>query len=40
MSETMPRIALGMLGLDVHTKGIRTLSLRLRDAGLRGRLPG
>lgn len=33
MSESMPRIALGMLGLDVHTKGIRTLSLRLRDAG-------
>ena len=33
MSETDPRIALGMLGLDVHTKGIRTLSLRLRDAG-------
>ena len=33
MSVTTPRVALGMLGLDVHTKGIRTLSLRLRDAG-------
>lgn len=33
MSARPARIALGMLGLDVHTKGIRTLSLRLRDEG-------
>jgi methylmalonyl-CoA mutase C-terminal domain/subunit len=33
MSNRIPRIALGMLGLDVHTKGIRTLTIRLRDEG-------
>lgn len=29
-----PRCLLGMVGLDVHTKGIRTLSLLLRDRGV------
>lgn len=27
------RVGLGMLGLDVHTKGIRSLAVRLRDHG-------
>jgi len=27
------RVGLGMLGLDVHTKGIRSLAVRLRDRG-------
>lgn len=27
------RVGLGMLGLDVHTKGIRSLAVQLRDQG-------
>lgn len=35
MSANKPpvRVLLGMLGTDVHSKGIRTLALLLRDAG-------
>lgn len=31
---TPPRCVLGMLGTDVHTKGIRTLARHFRDAGI------
>lgn len=35
MTETAPvRCLLGMLGTDVHSKGIRTLAQILRDAGI------
>ncbi|MEJ7935012.1 cobalamin-dependent protein [Sphingobium sp. AN558] len=33
LNRKLGRVGLGMLGLDVHTKGIRTLSTRLGDYG-------
>lgn len=33
LNRKLGRVGLGMLGLDVHTKGIRTLSTRLQDYG-------
>ncbi|WP_340268287.1 cobalamin B12-binding domain-containing protein [Sphingobium mellinum] len=33
LNRRFGRVGLGMLGLDVHTKGIRTLSTRLQDYG-------
>lgn len=33
LNRKLGRVGLGMLGLDVHTKGIRTLSTRLADYG-------
>lgn len=33
LNRALGRVGLGMLGLDVHTKGIRTLSSRLQEHG-------
>lgn len=33
LNRELGRVGLGMLGLDVHTKGIRTLSKRLEEYG-------
>lgn len=33
LNRKLGRVGLGMIGLDVHTKGIRTLSSRLKEYG-------